>query len=643
MKASLPRDGVRHDDEMMETFQFVVILSGILSLVRVTLAAAGPLPTLELSEQQAASHSLQPFLVLRANVNPALPVEAIAASESASYFVPASRLAPSTRTSVHWARMRVHVASESRGRWLLVVDRLILWGNAVSLYWFDDNHWQHRLIRATTPMSQRPLRDTSAVFPIDIPAGATAEYLLRFELSIKRPYDLANLTYIINADQFYAVKGHKLLFQGAFFGVLLIMIIYNFMLYLSVRDRSYIWFIGSLGAYVIFFLNYSGVGDDLLWSELPAANLYAGALGSSLGAVAGTRFTLHYLSAINVLFRIRLFINTLLILILFEAGRNSWNFYYYGQGPDFRALIILSVIMCMVLLVLAIHKARQGSRPARILLVASLLLILGIIAQFLVISQVLKSNLLTRHSMQLGVILQVALLSLGLADRLRLIRQELAEREKSERLLFTILPAPIANRLKAGESPIADRFPAVTVLFADIVGFTTLSAVLPPEQVVHTLNRLFSRFDALTSERGLEKIKTIGDCYMVVGGLPTPRPDHAEAVADLALALLASLDNPISEDAKSEQPLKVRMRIGIHCGSAVAGVIGTHKPAYDLWGDTVNTASRMESHGEVGKIHCSDAIYEQLKSKFCFDERGDIEVRGKGRMRTYFLRNRRRM
>jgi class 3 adenylate cyclase len=310
----------------------------------------------------------------------------------------------------------------------------------------------------------------------------------------------------------------------------------------------------------------------------------------------------------------------------------------YSNYIAFNLAAGLTVIAAMIVIV---DRARRGERPALLLLVASGLTAIGTLVQILLLFSVVPRNFLALHAMELGIVLQVALLSLGLADRMRQIRMELAEREKSERLLHTMLPAPIAVRLKAGESPIADRFAEVTVLFADIAGFTPLSAQLSPERLVQTLNTLFSRFDALTSARGLEKIKTIGDCYMVVGGLPSPRPDHVEAVADLALTLRAALAPTGAESNSADPPLEIRMRVGIHCGSAVAGVIGTHKPAYDLWGDTVNTASRMESHSEPDHIHCSEAVYLQLRDRFEFSERGEIEIRGKGLMRTYYLLGRR--
>ena len=207
-----------------------------------------------------------------------------------------------------------------------------------------------------------------------------------------------------------------------------------------------------------------------------------------------------------------------------------------------------------------------------------------------------------------------------------------AEKEKSESLLLNILPFPIAQRLKEEQGYIADSFPEVTVLFADIVGFTVLSTRLSPTELVEILNIIFSEFDRLAEKHGLEKIKTIGDAYMVVGGLPTPRSDHAEAIANMALDMQKEITqfNATTGEAFS-------IRIGIHSGPVVAGVIGIKKFIYDLWGDTVNTASRMESHGIPGCIQLSAATYQLLQDKYLLEERGHIAIKGKGVMNTYFL------
>ena len=202
----------------------------------------------------------------------------------------------------------------------------------------------------------------------------------------------------------------------------------------------------------------------------------------------------------------------------------------------------------------------------------------------------------------------------------------------AEELLLNILPEPIAQRLKMAESTIADSFASVTVLFADLVNFTEISAQIPPRELVELLNRIFSEFDQLSEKHSLEKIKTIGDAYMVVGGLPKPRADHAEAIAEMALDMQQAISH-----FKRDNDEPFYLRIGINTGPVVAGVIGTKKFTYDLWGDTVNVASRMESQGMPGGIQVTTTTYEQLRDKYVFEERGTTLVKGKGEMVTYWL------
>ncbi|MCX7144098.1 MAG: adenylate/guanylate cyclase domain-containing protein [Proteobacteria bacterium] len=206
------------------------------------------------------------------------------------------------------------------------------------------------------------------------------------------------------------------------------------------------------------------------------------------------------------------------------------------------------------------------------------------------------------------------------------------ERERSERLLLNILPAPIAERLKASEDSIAEHSDGVTVLFADIVGFTPLSASKTPQALVELLNRIFSEFDALADMHGLEKIKTIGDAYMAVAGLPNPRPDHAPRAARMALAMLDATARVAAETGE-----QLALRIGLDSGPVVAGVIGRRKFTYDLWGDTVNTASRMESHGVPGAIHFTETTGMLLQGTFRLQARGAMVIKGKGDMNTFLL------
>ncbi|MEM8604628.1 MAG: adenylate/guanylate cyclase domain-containing protein [Cyanobacteria bacterium P01_H01_bin.121] len=223
-----------------------------------------------------------------------------------------------------------------------------------------------------------------------------------------------------------------------------------------------------------------------------------------------------------------------------------------------------------------------------------------------------------------------------IAERLQIEQALREEQAKSDRLLANILPTVIADQLKHERSGVAERFEEATILFADIVDFTPLATRLQALEVVSFLNEIFSEFDRLTESFGLEKIKTIGDAYMVAGGVPVPRTDHAEAVIELAIAMRRAARNFQRDNGK---PLI--LRIGINTGAVVAGVIGLSKFSYDLWGDAVNVASRMESQGLPGRIQVTQATYQRLRHKYRFEQWGAVNVKGKGEMMTYLLVGRR--
>ncbi|MBI3550840.1 MAG: adenylate/guanylate cyclase domain-containing protein [Elusimicrobia bacterium] len=232
----------------------------------------------------------------------------------------------------------------------------------------------------------------------------------------------------------------------------------------------------------------------------------------------------------------------------------------------------------------------------------------------------------------LGMYVAYALEAAMRIDFLR--RREIAtEQERSERLLLNVLPAPIAERLKAGETPIADDFKDATILFADIVGYTGLAGKMKPAELVAILNDVFSRFDRLCDEHGVEKIKTIGDAYMAVGGVPRPLAAHADTMAVVALGMLREV-----AALNRERGLALSVRIGLHSGPVVAGIIGDRKFSYDLWGDAVNVASRMESHGVPGAVHLTEAVAAGLGDGRRPEKRGIVELKGKGPMTTYLLR-----
>jgi adenylate cyclase len=215
------------------------------------------------------------------------------------------------------------------------------------------------------------------------------------------------------------------------------------------------------------------------------------------------------------------------------------------------------------------------------------------------------------------------------------VRQRDRFQARSDDLLHNILPDEIADRLKDGSSMIADDFPAASVLFADVVGFTPMSALMSPAELVGLLDEIFTSFDGFVGELGLEKIKTVGDAYMVAAGVPRVRPDHAHAIAELALRIRDHIE---TDEIRGH---RLSVRIGINSGPVTAGIIGSHKFSYDLWGDTVNVASRMESGGVPGSIQVSEETYQLIKDEYACEPRGMTPVKGRGDMETYLLISRR--
>jgi len=242
------------------------------------------------------------------------------------------------------------------------------------------------------------------------------------------------------------------------------------------------------------------------------------------------------------------------------------------------------------------------------------------------------STLMLVLNVAVGGSIVFTLLALFAKQRREALAALRVEQDKSETLLVNILPRSIAEKLKTETQTIADSFSSASILFADVVDFTPFAQVLPAAEVVGILDRLFSHFDKLAERYGLEKIKTIGDAYMVAAGVPTPRPDHARAMALMSIDMRDAMDDP-----EAVGDLGLGLRIGINSGPVVAGVIGRKRVHYDLWGDAVNTASRMESQGAAGRIQITRATYELLKDEFLCEPQGSIEVKGKGAMETWYL------
>jgi adenylate cyclase len=306
---------------------------------------------------------------------------------------------------------------------------------------------------------------------------------------------------------------------------------------------------------------------------------------------------------------------------------------------------------------LAIKRKREG---ALLLFIGFLCAVTGLVMEVLYINYILDFHVPSFFGISMLLIVQIILLASKFSSSFKRIENfasELeetvkirtydlsVEKQKTEELLLNILPKPIAQRLKLKEKLIVDHFDEASVIFVDLVGFTQASSKSTPRDIVLMLNEIFTSFDQVTVKHGLEKIKTIGDCYMAAAGIPSYREDHAILAVKWALEVAELMKNykylPKDPESGTDE-LHIQFRMGLNCGPAIAGVIGEQKFIYDLWGDTVNTASRMESSSLVGKIHCTEIFKNKVFDKreeleIEFFDRGEIEIKGKGRMRTFFI------
>ncbi len=374
---------------------------------------------------------------------------------------------------------------------------------------------------------------------------------------------------------------------------------------------------------LLIFLNAAG----LLIVPWGARYLYDAGMAIPAAVALGYSFLSAVAMAHLLLSKRAAFASTLQLLgLLLTPLLLQWTM---GGFAASGAIVLWSLLAPLCALVFL------GTRPAVWWFGAFALLILVAAAQDISAGATLQQVLLYCENVLLVSTLAFISLRFFVVERDKAQAALEREQARSEALLLNILPAPIAERLKAGSQTIADGYAEATILFADLVGFTRMSNNISPEQVVVMLNRLFSRFDELSGRFGIEKIKTIGDAYMACAGVPQERPDHAEAIADMALAMQDAI-----REHNREFGSNLQIRIGINSGPVVAGVIGLRKFIYDLWGDTVNLASRMESNGVPGRIQVSTATWERLRERYDFEVRGDIEVKGIGRVQAYLLNGR---
>lgn len=469
--------------------------------------------------------------------------------------------------------------------------------------------------------------------------------------------------YLAPQRLFHMRDNETQIIMGIYFGIMLIMGFYNLFLFVSLREKIYLYYVLTVFFSILYMVSFHGYGYRHFWSENPYIQNKVIHLSGLTTIFFLNLFTVEFLDTK----KFAPFLDKILKVLLILSIPAFIISFILSSNVPIILINIISLFYPGVLIASGIIVLRKGNKAARLYLVGwGFAAIVGSFTVMRSFGLVQDHRLLNYLSLITGS-LEVAFFSFALADKINILKkakteaeeklistleeanQELEKRVKertkelsrsnkqNESLLLNILPNHVIERIKShDEVLIVDTIPFASILFADVVGFTKLSQTVAATDLIILLNNVFSHFDVLTMVHNLEKMKTIGDSYMVVGGLPGTIDNHLEAMADLALDLLKFSHQQELIDLLMKYP-DFKIRVGIHCGPAVAGVIGLEKIAYDIWGDTVNTASRMESYGLPEMIHTSKQVYDQLKGKYIFEKRGLIDIKGKGMMETYFL------
>jgi len=502
--------------------------------------------------------------------------------------------------------------------------------------------YRQLVVGDTLPWHVREVKDRNFVFRL-LPSATPGEE--SFYLRVTTDGTITVPAYLWRSDVFASYSRTSQIGFGMFYGLLLALILYNLMLFISLRDIAYLYYVLYAVAFAIGLVCFDGFGfeyfgpDGQWWPNNGFATF------SSLAALFAMQFVRAFLgTAASAPYSDRVLQVVVGISgFLAFCGATGWLLSYRYVTTSMTMIMLFTPALVAFI---GIRAMLGGYRVARFLLLAWVFLLAGFVISSLRTFGVLPYTFYTLHSIHVGIATDLLLLSFALADRINFMRREarlekakaqameIASRHKSE-LLLRVLPEAVIPRLQAGESPIADQFADVTVVFADIIGFTPLSERLGPKRMVLLLNDLFGRFDLAASRLGVEKIETTGDGYLAVGGAPRPLDNHPEAVAEFALAIVgAASEVPVSETEH------VQIRVGIHTGPVFAGVVGESRFHYKIFGETVNTASRIQGHAGSGRILISESTFKRVQSKFNIRKHDVVELKGHGPMQTYWLLSR---
>jgi len=570
----------------------------------------------------------------------------------------------------HNVWMRFRAASESESELLLDVKAPLLAN--LELYVVEEGR-SRRLFKGgfQEPYGDRPIKTETWLFPLDLGESGSREFYLKGQsiYFFQVPILLASQSQYIENSQVYN------LFWGFYIGIMIFALLYNLFIYVSVRERTYLLYIFYVIGSSLFYLGLQGFAFKFLWPNAGFINPHTAAIISVTNIVI-TMFTLEFLHITRQQKYQYIFGRGLMVLFGLTALLSLFGFYEISIS----LAQMLSLVACIYFIVCGVAGLRRGIATAKYYLISWTLFLVFTFIFILAGQNVLPSNFFTTHCIFIGHMTEVLLLSFALADRINWLKADNArkqqeiihqleekeaiqnkhtrelelkveertrevvqqkneaerQRERSDELLLNILPAKIADELKTTGKTHARIIEEVTVLFTDFKDFTGFAEQFKPEELVAEINECYSEFDRIMERNGVEKIKTIGDSYMSAGGVPSPNESHAENVANAALEIQKFMRDLEARKSKEGKPA-LTCRIGMHTGAVVAGVVGTKKFAYDIWGDTVNIANRMESSGEPGKINISETTYEKLKDRFQCEYRGKIEAKHKGLVDMYFL------
>ena len=522
----------------------------------------------------------------------------------------------------------------------------------------------------STPFNSRPIKGRSWLFNLELSNEPSTIYIKgQTGYPFQVPMNISAKEKYLEEFQQYKI------FWGIYMGIMIFAFLYNLFIYFSLREMTYFYYILYIAGSTTFYLGLYGYTFQYLWPEIPALNPLLPIIICITNIII-TLFTLRFLhiskeQKFSYYGAWVIMIGFGLIALLNLVGP-------YGAAVGLAQM--LSLVTALFYIYLGISSWRRNVPTAKFYLLAWTIYLVFVILFLLTDNGVLPSNFFTRHCIFIGHMTEVLLLSIALADRINWLKEDnenkqkeiivqleeneriqleanrqleqkvkertaevveqrneaVKQRERSDNLLLNILPEETAQELKSTGHAKAKYFDNVTVMFADVKDFTKTASKLDPTELVDQINELFTHFDEIVGKYNVEKIKTIGDAYMAASGLPTENMTHAEDMVHAAIDFLKAVETISNRDDGNKQN-KFKIRIGIHSGPVVAGVVGKRKFAYDIWGSTVNLASRLESTSDVGKINISEKTYDLIKDKFTCEERGKIEAKNVGAINMYFV------